>query len=211
MKNRMILLVAVLALVATACGGSGDGDGSGVASLSTIDSGSGDSATGVSIADNVDPEQAMLDLTQCLRDQGIEIADPTVDAEGNPQLARPEFGEEGANEAFRTAIRGCGELLEGVTLGRQGLDFSALQDTLVEYAGCMRDNGYQMDDPDFSSFGQPPQDGEPGQGGGRIFGQFDLDDPEWQAANEACEDILAGFGPGGPGGGFGGGRPGGGS
>ena len=209
MRRRMILLTAVLALVAAACGGGEDGE-SGVASLSTVDDGGNGSAAGVTGDGAVDPEQAMLDLTQCLRDQGIEIADPTVDAEGNPQLARPEFDEGGANEAFRTAIRECGELLEGVTLGRQGLDFSALQDTLVEYAGCMRDNGYQMDDPDFSSFGRPPQDGEPGQGGGRVFGQFDLDDPEWQAANEACEDILAGFGPGGPGGRFGGDRPGGG-
>ena len=47
------------------------------------------------------------------------------------------------------------------------------------------------------------------------FGVIDRDDPDFIAANEACSDILAGFGAG-AGGGFGrgpgggGGRPGGG-
>ncbi len=81
MTKRMILLIAVLALVAAACGSSGGSDGAGVASLSTLDSGGDDSAAGVNAADEIDPEQALLELTQCIRDQGIDIADPTVDAE----------------------------------------------------------------------------------------------------------------------------------
>ena len=182
-----------------------DDDGSGVASLSTIDGGTDNGATGVNTGDEVDPEQAMLDLTQCIRDQGIDISDPTVDADGNPQLSRPEFGEEGPPEGFREAIQACAGLIEGVTLGRQGQDLSALQDTLVEYAACMRTEGYEMDDPDFSNFGQPGEGAGPGQGGG-IFGDIDREDPDFISANAECEDILAGFGPGG-GGGPGGGRP----
>lgn len=206
MMKRMILLIAVLALVATACGGSWDGDSSGVASLSTIDSGADDSAAGVNSEDPVDPEQALLDLTQCIRDQDIDIADPTVDADGNPRLSRPEFGEDGPPEGFREAIQACSAFLEGVTLGRQGQDRAALEETLVEYTTCMRENGYlDIDDPDFSSFGQPGEGGGPGAGGG-IFGDIDREDPDFISANAACEDLLAGFGPGG-GGGIGGGRP----
>ena len=206
MTKRWILLVVALALVAAACGGSGD-DGAGVASLSTIDSGGENSAAASTTDDDVDPEQALLELTQCVRDQGIDIADPTVDAEGNPQLSRPEFGEDGPPEGFREAIQECAQFLEGVTIGRQGQDLSELQDSLVEYAACMRENGYQMDDPDLSAFGQPGQGGDQGQGGGGIFGAIDPNDPDFQAANEQCEDILSGFRAGGPGGG----RPGGGS
>jgi len=205
MTRRLILLVAVLALVAAACAGSGDGDGSGVASLSTIDSGGDNSATGVNSEAEVDAEEAMLNLTQCIRDQGIDIADPTVDSDGNPQLARPEFGENGPPEGFREAIQECAQYLEGVTLGRQGQDLDALQDTLVEYAACMRSNGYEMDDPDFSNFGQPGEGGGPGQGGG-VLGDIDREDPDFIDAHEQCENILAGFGPGG-GGRLGGGRP----
>ncbi|MCH8991206.1 MAG: hypothetical protein IIA44_05580, partial [Acidobacteria bacterium] len=63
-----------------------------------------------------------------------------------------------------------------------------------------------VDDPDFSNFG-PGQGGGggdgPGGGGGGLFGgQFDPDDPEVQAALEACQDIFGGgFGPRGGGGG----------
>lgn len=205
MTKRIVLLVAILALVAAACGGSSGDDGSGVASLSALDGGTDDGATGVNTDAEVDPELAMLELTQCIRDQGIDIADPTVDADGNPQLSRPEFGEDGPPEGFREAIQACAGLIEGVTLRRQGQDLSALQDTLVEYAACMRTNGYEMDDPDFSNFGQPGEGGGPGQGGG-ILGDTDREDPDFVSANTECEDILAGFGPGG-GGGPGGGRP----
>ena len=68
----------------------------------------------------------------------------------------------------------------------------------------MRSNGYEMDDPDFSNFGQP---GQGGGGGGGIFGPIDQEDPEFQAANEQCEDLLAGFRGGGAGGGPGRGAP----
>ena len=200
--KRITLLIATLALVAAACGGSGDDNGSGVASLSTL-AGGGDAASGSNVDDPVDPEQALLDLTQCVRDQGIDIADPTVDADGNPQLSRPEFGEDGPPERFREAIQSCSQFLEGVTLGRQGQDRAALQETLVEYTTCMRENGYlDIDDPDFSTFGQPGEGGGPGAGGGGIFGDIDRDDPDFISANEVCEDLLAGFGPG-----AGGGRP----
>lgn len=205
MTERLILLVAVLALVAAACGESGDGDESGVASLSPIHSEADTSATGVNSEAEVDAEEALLDLTQCIRDQGIDIADPTVDSDGNPQLARPGSGENGPPEGFREAIQICAQYLEGVTLGRQGQDLDALQDTLVEYAACMRSNGYEMDDPDFSNLGQPGEGGGPGQGGG-VLGDIDREDPEFVDANEQCEDILAGFGPRG-GGGLAGGRP----
>ena len=207
MTRRFLLLVAALALIATACGGSGNDESSGVASLeggsnSINDSAAGSEATG----EDVDPEEAMLALTQCLRDQGIDIADPTVDADGNPQLSRPNFGEGGPDEGFREAVQACEGLIEGVTLGGQRPDLTEIQDELLEFASCMRDNGYDMEDPDLSAFGQP---GQGGQGRG-IFGAIDPDDPAFESALESCEGILAGFGPGGGGGLDGGGRPGGG-
>ena len=55
-----------------------------------------------------------------------------------------------------------------------------------------------MPDPDFS--------GTPGQGGGGgPFGAIDRTDPAFQAASEACQDVLPGVGPGGGGGGLRGG------
>lgn len=201
--KKIMLLVAVLALVATACGGSADAD-DGVASLD--DTAQLDSASDTTVAPELTQEEALLEFTACLRDAGVDIDDPTVDADGNLQIARPNDGAGSAGsepsdfdrEAFRAAREECGEFLEGVALGFRDTDRTEIEDQLLVYAACMRDNGYQMDDPDFS--------GTPGQGGGGgPFGDIDRDDPAFIAAAEACEDSLPGFGPGGGGGRLGGG------
>ncbi len=51
---------------------------------------------------------------------------------------------------------------------------------MLEYARCMRDEGVDMPDPDFS------------QGGGFIGmgGDVDPDDPDFRAADEVCRSIL---------------------
>lgn len=202
--KRIMLLVAVMALVATACGGSADAD-DGVASLdgSVIL----DGATDTTVA-TMTEEEALLAFTACLRDAGVDIDDPTVDAEGNLQIGRPNAGAGAAGgdtgnfdrEAFRAAREECDDFLEGVALGFRDTDRTEIEDQLLEFAACVRENGYQMDDPDFS--------GTPGQGGGGgPFGGIDLEDPAFVAASEACQDALPGFGPGGgPIGGRGGGQ-----
>lgn len=208
MKLRLLVLVSVVGLVAAACGGSGDSN-SGVASLETESTVAGEATdlTGEEAVAEVDQEQAMLDFASCMRDNGVAIDDPTVDADGNIQFG----GFRGAaqngeidRETIEAARAACEGNLQGIALGRGGGDFDVteLQDTFVEYAACMRDNGYDMDDPDLSSFGPGAGgDREPGQGGGP-FGDIDRNDPDFVTAQEACQDILSGFGPGG-GGGFG--------
>lgn len=202
MRARLLLLPAVLAFAASACGGS-DGVGDGVATLESDDP---DSTLEVSeqAPDEVDAEQAMLDFAACMRDKGVDIEDPTVDADGNIQFGglRPGPGEEEGDfdgDAMREAMEACGEDLEGITLGfggRSDIDVTEMQDTIVEYAACMRENGYDMADPDFSGAG-------PGSGGGGgPFGEMDPDDPDFVAAQEVCQDILGdtltGSGVGGP-------------
>ena len=200
MMRRLIVLLFALGLVVTACGGDGEAS-SGVASLETVDTTAGAGASGAAPAAEVDQEQAMLDFAACMRDNGVEIEDPTVDSDGNVQFGgfRAAAGEEVDREAMRAAMEVCQDNLEGIALGRGGGDFdlTELQDTMVEYAACMRDNGYDMPDPDFSSFGPGGGDGEPGQGGGGPFGDIDFDDPDFMSAQLECEDLLSGFrGPG---------------
>lgn len=197
----MVLSAAALALLVAACGGAADAN-EGVASLN--DSSFLDSVESAPAA--LTEEEALLAFTQCLRDNGVDVEDPTVDADGNLRLTRPnspgQAEGQGPGEEFRGAREACSDLLAGVTLGFQDLDQTELQDQLLEFAVCMRDNGYeQMPDPDLSGFGTP------GQGGRGVFGEIDRDDPDFQAAQEACEDILAGL-PRGPGGGGRGGGPG---
>jgi hypothetical protein len=200
-------------LVLAACSG-GDDDTTGVASLedevaattATVDDGADDT-------DDVDDtddsptientEAQMLEFSSCMRDAGVDIGDPVVDADGNVTFGgfRPGAGGgadgEGRPDDVREAFDTCGEFLDGVQLGGPGggADRTELQDTLLEFAQCMRDEGVDMDDPDFSSFGEPGQGDTPGPIGG-LFSMLNSDDPDVQAATEICGDLLAGFGPG---------------
>ena len=202
--KRLTMIATLLAfgLLAAAC--SGSDSGSGVASLETqtdtaqdLDPTSGDAA----VDDSVSDEEAILAFAACLRNQGLDIEDPTVDADGNLRPPRPRDIGEDDREVMRSAMDACSENLENVAFGLDGADQTERQDQLLEYAACMRDNGFDMPDPNFSAIGAP------GQGGGGPFGAIDRDDPAFQAAQEACADIfgadghIPGAGPGGGGGG----------
>lgn len=209
MKRWTIGLIAVLALVAAACG-AGDDAGSGIASADDITAAAADSDGVASLGDEESEdgetggeatqtdEEQLLAFSQCLRDEGLDVDDPTVDSDGNVDL-RSIFrnaGDGGPPEGFREAFDACSVHVEDLELGRgAGVDQTELQDNLLEFAACMRDNGYDMADPDLSRLGEPGAGG-----GGGVFGDIDPDDPAFQTAQEACDDILAGFGPGGGGG-----------
>jgi hypothetical protein len=201
--KRILTAALGLALIAAACGG--DRGAEGVASLETnnttaLAAGVAGDGDGTTEAGAADAEAAFLEFTQCLRDQGLDIEDPDVDAAGNLSFGG-RVGPEGIDrEAFRAAREACAEILEGVSLEFREFDRTEIEDSLIDFASCMRSNGYDMPDPDFSNFG-------PGGGGGDggPFGEIDPQDPAFIAAGEACRDILAGFDRGrGPGGGDGG-------
>ncbi len=195
MRNRHLALFAIVAVFVAACGG-GESDDTGVASLDRTD------ATEQEAADagtaEVDQEQALIEFTQCMRDNGVDIGDPTVDAEGNASLDFQGI-DIGAldEEAINAARNACEGHLEGVTLGFNLGDPTELQDMALEFAQCVRDNGYDIDDPDFSGLGGVIDNGDGAPGGGAIrnpFGDVDFDDPAFQAALDACSYVLAGFG-----------------
>lgn len=195
MTRRLVLPLVVFALLVAGCSGTGNAD-EGVASLSDVSI--VDDATTTTGNAAVDQEQAMLDFAACMRDNGVDIQDPTVDANGNVQFGGFRGAGDGTvdRETLQAARDACQDQLDGVVLGFRGEapDLTEMQDMFVEYAACMRENGYDMPDPDFSSFG-PGGDGQPGQGGGP-FASIDPDDPDFAAAQQVCQDILGDFGRG---------------
>jgi hypothetical protein len=201
--GRLTALVAALGLVVAACGGGGD-HSSAVASLTEVPEPEAAADSGGS----GDPEAAMIALTLCLRENGVDIGDPTVDADGNVRPGEVNVAEGvDRRQVMGPALEACAEEAEAVQIGFGRGDDAEIQDTLLEFAACMRENGFDMPDPDFSGAGGSPGSGEGQSQGGGPFGDIDRDDSEFITAQSACEDILAGFGPGG--GRFGGGPPGG--
>jgi len=188
------LAVTGLMVVAVACGGS-DG-GPSVASL--------DDATDTTIAggvgaelEEVDTEEAVLAFADCLRDEGLDIEDPTFDGGGRfgfnlGGAVRGGPGDaDGPNEEFQAAFAECEGLLEGISQQFERPDPGEIEDSLVAFADCMRGEGVDMADPDFSA-----QDEGPG-GARLLFGDLDLDDPTVAAAFEMCQSELAFGRPGG--------------
>ena len=196
MKLKLAILIAALAVIAAACDESTD---EGVATLSDTDVVVQEAETAAAGAD----EEAILAFAACMRENGVpDFDDPVVNADGSIEFGRGEgtFADVD-RDVMEAAFGTCQEDLEGVAFGPGGGDFDMtdIEDTMVEFAACMRSNGYEMDDPDLSSFGPGGNgEGESGEGGGP-FGEFNEDDPEFQAAFDACRDILAGFEPGGAG------------
>lgn len=193
-------IASVLSVLLVGCADDGDA-ADGVASLEDAP----EATTGQPATEELDQEQAVMNLVECLRAEGLDVADPEVDSDGNVDLRsllRQGAGQDTDRDETQAAMEACADFVDAVRVGfTRELDFTELQDQLVEFAACMRDNGYDMPDPDFSSFGQP---GEGGPGGGPFSG-IDPDDPDFLAAQEQCQDSLPGFRA--PGGGGGGGRP----
>ena len=173
------LLVLAAGLTLTGC--STSTDGAGVASL---DGG----AAAESAGDSAMSEAELLAYVQCVRDEGVEIADPTVDADGNLTLGGGSGGGDGTGEptvdhdALLAAQEVCGEVPTG-TFGSGLRDQTAFQDAALAFVQCMRDEGLEVADPDFSTTS--------GSGGGGMLGDLDRDDPAVIAALEICQSDFA--------------------
>jgi len=57
------------------------------------------------------------------------------------------------------------------------------EEALLAFAQCMRDNGFDLPDPNFSNFDLA--------GGVGPFGEIDPTEPDFEEALEACQDIFA--------------------
>jgi hypothetical protein len=161
-------LLLVLALAVAACGGGG-GKSDGVASL-----GDGEAtATTTSPGGSSDPQQAALAYAKCMRQHGINMPDPKIDANEGVGSVLPE-GVSPEDPKFKAAQEACKQYTPG---GGQPPKLSPQQQQqLVAFARCMRQHGIDMPDP------------EPG--GGLDLRGVDSDTPKFQAAQQACQKYT---------------------
>jgi len=182
MRKSITLLLGITIVLAFACS-SASGD---VASIDTTEA----TQVAIKISNDDSPiqtdEEKVLEFTQCIRDQGIEIQDATVDSDGNLQPPRPVEGASINRQELRPAFEECRESLDGMTFGRERVDVNELIDNLLEVTGCLRDAGFDVDDPNQENLGA-------------WRGQFDFEDPALQKAFEECGRLGRGQSGGGPG------------
>jgi hypothetical protein len=185
-------MLAAGALVLAGCGGSSGGSStetsttaSSVSSGSEGSTGSGGAAFGISEEDR-----------QCLKEKGVEL--PEFKSGEGPQTFQkgemPEggppaggFGGEGREEMTK-AFEECGvEMPEfkggpgGATAGgtRPNVNSAAFKKQVKEYVACVRENGYELAEPDFS-------------GEGPIFEKAESESAAFKKASEQCQSLLGG-------------------
>lgn len=203
-------LLASLTLVAlAACGGASGADDQ-VATLG--DSTAGDASddgdgTSQELTD-AEREDAMLEFSECMRENGVDLPDPGSGESGRVIAGGPDSGSRIDQDAFQEANEACEPLLEDAFGERPQLspeEEAEMQDNALAFAECMREHGIDMPDP---TFGEGPGGGFSIAVGGPGGGGIDPEDPDFEDAQEACQGQLGfeeGEGPGGRVGGPGGG------
>jgi hypothetical protein len=150
-------LAAILAL--TACGGSG-GSAQGAASP-----GGGAAATG--------NNDQLVEFARCMRGQGVDVPDPKP----GDKLMDVFHGLNSKDPKVQDALDACQDKLPDQV--KQRATDPAMEDNMLKFAQCMRQNGVEMPDPN---------------GGHPDFGSVDRNSPEFQKAMPKCQSLLTGEG-----------------
>jgi hypothetical protein len=162
---KLMLLTAIFPLL-LACGSSSDD----VPSLAAT-------PTAVVEKGSIDDEAKVMAFVECMRDEGIELNDPVVDADGNVQPPKVVEGVKLTREEWAAPFEVCGHYIEGISFGRERSDMSKWVDRFVALATCLNEKGFDVDEPTAETIDQWGFDF-------RVV--FDWDDPDAMAAYEAC-------------------------
>ena len=107
----------------------------------------------------------------------MEIIDPVVDPDGNVQKPELVEGSVISKEEWNAAFEVCGEIIENITFGKEEVDRSEQVDEYLALAACLRDEGFDVEDPTAETLDIWMTD---------FKNVFDWDDPDAQAAFETC-------------------------
>jgi hypothetical protein len=187
-RRPILALVRLAAGAAAACSGGG-ATPSGVATLDDPASSATPGSSG-SPKPSVAPEDAMLAYAKCMREHGIDMPDPVVNADGGMTVSIGAAGGKPIDVTkMQAATEACKDLMPAPEGGPMQMT-PEQQDAMLAFAKCMREHGVDMPDPEFGTGGGPVIiDGSGGKG-------IAFDSPTFKAADEACRSIMTDAMPG---------------
>jgi len=162
----LIAMIVAICMTTAACGS----DSNDVPSLSAT-------PTPGAADEILDIEAKMMEFTECLRNEGLEVLDPVVDSDGFIQ--KPDYAEgfEPTKEESMAAFDVCSEIIENITFEKKEIDRSGQVDQFVELAVCMRQEGFNIEDPTVEALDIWMTD---------FKTTIDWDDPETMETYEGC-------------------------
>jgi hypothetical protein len=145
------------------------------------------------------PADAATAWAKCMRDNGITVADPTIDAKGNPQIQPPKDLDVNSPKA-KAAMDACQKYFKDIQVGSASQ--ADMKEAMVAFSACLRKQGLDVGDADLTK--------GPGAGGSNAAGQgsadtggipmevlasiiprFDPKDPKSAPAVKACASVLS--------------------
>jgi hypothetical protein len=125
---------------------------------------------------------AALKFAECMREHGVDMADPGT---GGKQVLKVGPNEDTTPEEMEEAQKACEKYQpEPPELSEE--EQQEMREAALEHARCMRENGIEdFPDPTFD---------EDGGAEIRLGKGLDPEDPDFQEAQEACEDKMPGLG-----------------
>lgn len=184
---RRFLVLLTFVLVASACTSESEPESSDTipSSDNLVESTDAPAGTTTTTLGRLGLEQATLEFTSCLRSEGIDTPDIRLDAQGRPVLDELLDTVDTSTPEFAAALRACAPILTraGALDLRSDPELQAvIVDQLQEFSDCMRREGirdFPDPDPAFTGTGSPfPLD------------QIPFDDPLFEKATFACQEIL---------------------
>ena len=124
--------------------------------------------------------EAQVKFAECMREQGIDMPDPQA---GGKQTFKVG-GDSGIEpEEFEEASKACEKYRKDIRPQLSEEEQAEFKEKALEHARCMREHGIDFPDPTFSA-----------EGGAQIRlgkGRVDPEDPDFQAAEKECGDLMA--------------------
>ncbi|MEV7396418.1 hypothetical protein [Aeromicrobium sp. NPDC092404] len=165
MKRTHMLLAALLLGVTLLTGGCGSDGGSDDDVATATGKGSGDGKE--PDADQDDAQAQGLKFAKCMREHGVEMADPKggrIEIQGRP----------GQNKTMERAQEACQKFLPQIS----GADRKAASEDALKFSQCMREKGVE-------EFPDP-------KGGMMRMTEDIAKDPDFETAQEACQKFMGG-------------------
>jgi hypothetical protein len=177
-RTLVAVLVATASLAVAACGS----DPQTPASSSQGGKGGPDAAS----------KKAMLKFAQCMRDHGVDMADPTFDQGGATVVQRVKKGDEDKMNAAQKACQKYQDQIKPPQMSEA--EQKEAKESALANARCMREHGItNFPDPQFDENGRMSMKFDKSNG-------MDPNSPKFQAAMKACQKdepggMMFGAGP----------------
>ena len=172
--SPVVLALIVSALVVAGCGGSSSSNGDSTESTTTASASSAGGSEGKAGMAEISAE-----AKACLKEKGVELPE-FKGGEGGPPTGEGAGSEK--MEEQKAAFEECGVELGGFAggpggAGKPNTNSAAFKKQVKEYVACVRENGYELAEPNFS-------------GEGPVFEKAESESAEFKKASESCQSLL---------------------